>query len=72
MLNLCPMGMVREILPRASSVLSAEHYWTRLWSRDYGRRALSEYPEVARVESQAVCRQYFLGASFKFADLAPH
>ena len=41
------------------------------------RRALAEYPEVARVESQAVCpctvcRQYFLGNTFEFADLAPH
>ena len=42
-----------------------------------GRRALAEYPEVARVESQAVCpctccRQYFLGTSFEFEDLATH
>ena len=42
-----------------------------------GRRALAEYPDVARVESQAVCRctvcpQHFLQTSFKFADLVPH
>ena len=42
-----------------------------------GRRALAEYPEVARVESQAVCRctvcrHDFLQTSFEFADLFPH
>ena len=41
------------------------------------RRALAKYPEVARVESQAVCRctvcrQDFLQTSFEFADLVPH
>ena len=42
-----------------------------------GRRAFAEYPDVARVESQAVCRctvcrHDFLQTSFEFADLFPH
>ena len=42
-----------------------------------GRCALTEYPEVACVESQyvcpcTVCWQHFLGTSFEFADLAHH
>ena len=46
-----------------------------------GRGALAENPEVALAvgerdregrERPTVCRQYFLGTSFEFADLAPH
>ena len=46
---------------------------------DNGRGALAENPEVALVRGngrgesgRTVCRQYFLGTSFEFADLASH
>ena len=70
-------GGTTQILSRAVVRFRSWQNMGFIHTNTNGRRALTEYIEVARVESQTVCpcricRQYFLETSFEFADLAPH